>query len=1134
MLLVRTLLALLTFCGLATAGESVDTRHAPFLTFESGPTQSLLRTRDGKRLLALNTTDHRVEVFRLPGTLPKFGSGPAQASSDPALLGGSPNGLLTFERAIFSGLEPVALVQHPTSDSVVFVSNHAGDTVAVIDLDLGSIIATLPVGDEPSGLAISGGRLLVACARTPVVPSPPGALDLGPQDENVVVTTSIDPPYAVLGHVSVHGMKPRDIAIAHGRAYVAIGVSGNHTTLLDETQTKSLGIDQTTLDAYDSPALPFNPVLRKPELNPIAFARGWYPPNAGRIVLDSEHPSLVPQLADHDVVAIDVGTLTLTPQGTTGVGTTLHSIAYDADTDRLWISNTDAHNRIRFEPRLRGGAVSNRVTILDPNGSIQKIIDLDAVAASGSALPGAITFSAEFAFIALCGSDRILVLDKRSGSWVRSIDVGSIPSGLAHDPKRNVLFVHCRGSNTIEVIEGRRLTAIGSPIRLSYDPEPPIVRAGRRHLYSARPDGHGNGTLACASCHISGHGDGLAWDLGDPGGSLSNYYPDVLKGLGSYEGELVVAPTTGIIHPWKGPMVTQSLRGLIDPDTKDDLPLHWRGDRRTFHSFRGAFPSLLGGTGIDLASTQRFAGFLRSLRYAPNPLQPRDRNYTGAAANGANLYGMNAAFSGKDYSAAVGVSCIDCHIGDFFEKDDFTGSRPVASAGSFTQLFQTAQLRMAYEKHSRALTGFGLLHDGAVDGVRGFLVDFKIPNGGGNPFHALDLTEKEAIANFVERFDHGLSPLIGAQFTLDASSLASAAAFLDLAEAQARPAGSLGPNLDLILKGHRIAPDGTVLPRGGVYAFDPATQTWGYRIDTGAFVDRATLVIAAQTLPSSFTFTCVPPGLGTRLGVDRDEDGAFDFVETSLALDPTDPDSDGDGSPDGEELAAHFSPHSSNEAPIDSTSPAFQSVRALEVGSESATISLLLDEPVHVMLTLGTTPGAHDIATIDSGATRRRHHELVAVDLPGGREIHVTVAATDRGGNSAVWTTSFRTLPPFFHVDSITLERSTAAPYTVTARIAITDAQGEPITGMPLVTFWSGDLGGQAWQRQGVTDSTGLATIAVTGLQPTSPTEVGVTVAWLGSLSEEHPYFVGRGGQTPSFYYDTTQNRAHYATVALP
>src|SRR5262249_38294901 len=47
----------------------------------------------------------------------------------------------------------------------------------------------------------------------------------------------------------------------------------------------------------------------------------------------------------------------------------------------------------------------------------------------------------------------------------------------------------------------------------------------------------------------------------------------------------------------------------------------------------------------------------------------------------------------------------------------------------------------------------------------------------------------------------------------------------------------------------------------------------------------------AGTAGQEITFTCVPPGSGTRIGIDRDLDGVFDRREIDCNTDPADPQS---------------------------------------------------------------------------------------------------------------------------------------------------------------------------------------------------------------------------------------------------
>ncbi|HVQ25175.1 MAG TPA: hypothetical protein VMV01_08355, partial [Planctomycetota bacterium] len=684
------------------------------------------------------------------------------------------------------------------------------------------------------------------------------------------------------------------------------------------------------------------------------------------------------------------------------------------------------------------------------------------------------------AFVGCLGSASVLALDATSTGLLAEIDTGEIPGGLAADAARGVLWVYTRGDHSLRAYDvAHGFHPLGLPRPLAYDPEPLAVSAGRTHLYDARAaTGHGNGNMSCASCHVFGHHDQLAWDLGNPGGGLGYYYPDVLGGLLGFAGEIATAPSTAALNPLKGPMVTQSLRGLLDPDTLDSQPLHWRGDRRTFHMFRGAFDHLLGGSGVSKTQTQAFATFLRSMRYAPNPRQPKDRQYVGLEAQGRDLYGMNPAVPGKEFVATTGFLCIDCHVGDFTENDDFTGTHVGVNKGSFTQVFNPPTTRMLYEVDSKYVSGFGALHDGAVDGVRGFM-DFKAPGSGLPVFPNYTTPEKDGIANFLKAWDAGLSPLVGQQWTLRADTLAEANTVLDLFEAQAKLPVA---NVDLILKGFRYDVSGALLARGAHFRLDPL-KGWGYRFDTGEFAPRSVVLSAVPIFAATFTFTCVPPGQGERLGIDRDEDGLWDWQETVAGTDPARPDSDGDGYLDGAEAALGGNPLVADAALPDATPPVVLQPRALETFVDSTTIAFRTDEPATAVVEIGTTPGGAQVASVAAPGGLRREHDVAVLGLPAGTTLFFRVTATDRNGNASTAQGSFATLPPFFHVESIELTKSGApgGPYTVEARVLVLDQRGEPVAGVPVRGFWAGDIGGQPWEFAAPTDATGWATLA---LQP--------------------------------------------------
>src|SRR5262249_52997675 len=164
------------------------------------------------------------------------------------------------------------------------------------------------------------------------------------------------------------------------------------------------------------------------------------------------------------------------------------------------------------------------------------------------------------------------------------------------------------------------------------------VRMGRPVLYDAVLTSS-NGEAACASCHIFGDFDSLAWDLGNPDDVVTpNPNPF----------EFNIGADTSF-HPLKGPMTTQSLRGLANHG-----PMHWRGDRTrgldprgpdpgadplderaAFKRFIVAFDGLLGHGGpISDADMNRFADFILQVTYPPNPIRNLDNSLTPAQARG--------------------------------------------------------------------------------------------------------------------------------------------------------------------------------------------------------------------------------------------------------------------------------------------------------------------------------------------------------------------------------------------------------------------------------------------------------------------------------------------------------------------
>jgi hypothetical protein len=123
-------------------------------------------------------------------------------------------------------------------------------------------------------------------------------------------------------------------------------------------------------------------------------------------------------------------------------------------------------------------------------------------------------------------------------------------------------------------------------------------------------------------------------------------------------------------------------------------------------------------------------------------------------------------------------------------------------------------------------------------------------------------------------FDSNLAPIVGQQTTLAQGSPPDVGDRIDLLIARAGQG-----ECDLVAK---WVQDGQ--PRGALLA------SGAFQTDLGSEVlsDNQLRDIAAIT-GQEVTYTCVPPGSGVRIGIDRDKDGFLDQDEVIAGTDPADP-----------------------------------------------------------------------------------------------------------------------------------------------------------------------------------------------------------------------------------------------------
>ena len=942
-----------------------------YTLFESGQVRPLAMA--GGHLFVTNTPDNRLEIFDVTGPAPVHVS------------------------SVAVGLEPVAVAARNAGE--VWVVNHVSDSISIVDVSNAAaprVVRTLLVGDEPRDVVFAGpggDRAFITTAHrgqnTPLAPTiytvltTPGIgrADVWVFDAANLGTTLGGTPLTIL---TLFGDTPRALAVSPdgSTVYAAVFESGNRTTTISEGLVCNGGSGAAACGkvclggpnmhhdcTVDGDCPSSTCVVRSPGGLPAPNAdhNGLLGPEVGLIVqFDGTHwvdelnrhwdNAVDFSLPDRDVFAIDA---TQNPPvetaAYTGVGTILFNMAVNPVSGRVYVTNTDAQNQVRFEgtgtfsalfkppgepASVRGHLAESRITVLDgPNVTprhLNKHVDYGTCCAAAPnteseaslAFPLGMAVSSDglTLYVAGFGSSKIGVYttaDIENDTFTPGADDVTLnglgacpggscgPTGIVLDEAHSQLYVATRFDDGLSVVS----TATGAETAhvALHSPEPASVVNGRRFNYDARfTSSHGDS--ACASCHIFADFDSLAWDLGDPDGNLiTNPGPFRVGPFGSPP-----AVYTDF-HPMKGPMTTQSLRGLANHGA-----MHWRGDRTggndepsaqpnkgtfnedlAFKKFNVAFPGLLGRSAqLTPAEMQAYTDFILQVTYPPNPIRAFEGLPDPDVTAGNNFFNGPVSDTFQN--------CNGCHRLDptanantNVAKPGFFGTDGEQSFENETQHFKVPHLRNLYQKvgmfgmvsvpffnagdngnKGNQVRGFGFLHDGSVDTLFRFHNSqvFNQNNPGGlpvsNPGGFANGSPGDPLRRQVEQFmfafDSNLAPIVGQQVTLSDSNFMVAVPRIALLESRAA-AGECELTVKGTLAGEAR---GWVQLAGGSFRSDRGSEP---------LLTDVQLRNLAFTPGQEQTYTCVPPGSGLRVGVDRDEDGWFDRDELDLGSDPADP-----------------------------------------------------------------------------------------------------------------------------------------------------------------------------------------------------------------------------------------------------
>lgn len=761
---------------LAAVAHVCSASDSGFVNFESPLSHGLVRSVDGEHLLVVNTPARSLVVLAV--TEP---TSPRVVAEIPV------------------GLEPVSVASRSAEEA--WVVNHLSDSVSVVDVSRGVVIETIPVGGRPGDIVFAAdGQLAFVSSMA---------------DRCVCVIDTAN--REVIQQISIPADSPRTLLASEDgqTVWVASFLSGNGTTVIPHT------------------IAPPPPAPTRSDLPS--------PPRQGIIVSTNDplwREELGFTLSDEDVFEIDVQTTSIR-RSFAGVGTTLFNMAEHPTTHQIWVTNTDARNLIRFEPELKGHVVDNRISRLDrASGAADEVSITDLNLQSGNgrlpttgepataiAQPTDVIFTpaGEKAFVASFGTDRIGVFDA-AGNLRTSIGLTSTseepanpqrkrgPRALAMHRNGTTLYALNRLSNSVSVVETEAQRVVAEA--MLQDPTPDVIRSGRGYLFDATLSG--NGTVSCASCHVDGDRDGLAWDLGDPGGTLFSN------------------GTAQTVHPMKGPLLTQTLRGLAG-----ETMFHWRADRPGLESFNGTFEHLLGGTQLDEDDLAVFVGYLESIRFGPNRHSGEAvaQSAEARARDGESIFGtrLNVGREGRNT-----FRCVDCHTRP-------GGAGTTGFTGLFGQPAKAAQLRGLRERIPVAsdgtrVSGFGFGADGSKASLPEFLAD-------SHRFSELSEQDRTALQSFLLTFPTETASIVGFSRTVHAANRNDTSLQADVAVMTEQAwRGRCCVSLTGTLRGKQID-----------FVYDPNTELFRSRTDATTEVAWEQIVSNIDDSESFVSLVAVPP-----------------------------------------------------------------------------------------------------------------------------------------------------------------------------------------------------------------------------------------------------------------------------------
>jgi len=286
---------------------------------------------------------------------------------------------------------------------LAWVTNFGDNTAKVIDTETNTVIATIPVGSGPMGIALT--------------PDGTRAYVTNFNDDSVSVIDAVSRTVInTISLVPTGGDGPRGVTITSDgqRVYVSNNLSDKVSAILTSSNA--------VFDVIDLPA----GACPRGIIIPPGQTGNEEGAGTGNFCLDN--------VTAFQTVPGDFDFHVITDTFSVGDGPTSGAGRFDI-IERVWVTNENS------------GTVSVVRTDVQPNVVIATI----NVGAAPSGI--AINQDATRLYVAVSGLDRVTVINTANNSIIKNVTVGDAPKGIAITPDGSRVYVANSGSNTVSVID---------------------------------------------------------------------------------------------------------------------------------------------------------------------------------------------------------------------------------------------------------------------------------------------------------------------------------------------------------------------------------------------------------------------------------------------------------------------------------------------------------------------------------------------------------------------------------------------------------------------------------------------------------------------------------------------------------